>query len=470
MSRSLLVALMATVAALLTAPAANAFTSQPVWKCRGSAVWASVSGNNRVEPIVANGNINTAKGANPDHQQCAPGEAGAGNTATQIGIPQDFIGASTAAAVTTLAPELGLAIDQKAGATARVENLTVQLQQGGTITLGVGVAKSVAAGSCKPGSKVPVITGSSEVLNITLGGQKIELDGLVKAIADVLAPLKPIVEVIPNERIVGADGSLTVRALHVKVLQGDGSGPPVVDLVVAESKVGPNGPVCDPDKQIPGGDDDDDTKVCPDGAKLDAAKGVCIISGATSGSSFGDIVTGKPFQGPSGGTVVPLDIARKLYGRSPCLAGGGRPLFAIVGTNKADRITGTNIADRIIGLGGNDKLDGGRGNDCVEGRTGGDNISGGLNNDKLYGSTGNDHLNGGPGSDLESAGAGNDTINAAFGRDRALGGSGKDFVNIATAGPPASANCGPGPDVARINKNERKKIRGCERVYVFRDR
>jgi hypothetical protein len=466
MSRSVLVAFTAIVASLLMAPAAGALTAQPVWKCRASAVYASVSGNNRVEPVVANGNINTAKGVDPDHAQCAPAEAGAGNTATQIGIPQDFIGASTAAAVTNIAPELGLAIDQKPSASARIENLTIQLPQGGTITLGVGLAKSAAAGSCSKGK--PVIAGSSEVLNITLGGQKIELDGLVKAIADLLAPLKPIVQVIPNEKIVGADGSLTVRALHVKVLQGDGSGPPLLDLVVAESKIGTNGPVCDPDKQIiPSGGPG--TKVCPTGSTLDTARGLCIIP-ATSGSKYGEIIVGKPFQGPSGGTVIPLDLARKQYGPSPCLNGGGRPLFAIIGTNRADRITGTNVADRIIGLGGNDKLDGGRGNDCIEGRTGNDNISGGLNNDKLYGASGNDHLNGGPGADFESAGSGNDTINAAFGRDRAFGGSGRDFVNIATAGPPASANCGPGPDVARINRNERKKIKGCERVYIFKDR
>jgi Ca2+-binding RTX toxin-like protein len=95
-------------------------------------------------------------------------------------------------------------------------------------------------------------------------------------------------------------------------------------------------------------------------------------------------------------------------------------------------------------------------------------MSGGLGNDKLYGSTGKDHLNGGPGTDYLSAGAGNDTINAAFGRDRALGGSGRDFINIATAGPAASADCGSGKgDVARINNNERKKVKNCERVAVF---
>ncbi|MDP1848987.1 MAG: calcium-binding protein, partial [Solirubrobacteraceae bacterium] len=232
-----------------------------------------------------------------------------------------------------------------------------------------------------------------------------------------------------------------------------------------ESKVGANGTVCDPDQQgdNPGGL----TGVCPKGAELDTASNLCVIRASTSGSGLGDVIVGPAFSGPSGGTVVPIDVARKKYGLSPCLAAKGAPKFAIVGTNKADRITGTNIADRIIGLGGNDTLDGGRGNDCIEGRTGGDNISGAIGNDKLYGSSGKDHLNGGPGTDYMSAGSGNDTINGAFGRDNAIGGSGRDFINVATAGPAARVNCGAGNDVARINNNERRRVRGCERVAVF---
>ena len=66
-----------------------------------------------------------------------------------------------------------------------------------------------------------------------------------------------------------------------------------------------------------------------------------------------------------------------------------------------------------------------------------------------------------------SAGAGNDTINAAFGKDRTFGGSGRDFINVATAGPAATVSCGTGSDVARINNNERRRVKGCERVAVF---
>jgi Ca2+-binding RTX toxin-like protein len=450
---------------LVAAPAAQALTAPPVWQCRASPLYTSIAGNNRAEPIVANGAINTAGGASADRAQCVNSETGLGNTATQVGIPQNLIGASTTQALTSITPELGRAISQTAGGSARVENLTLQLPQGGTIVLGAAAAQSSATGKCVSGSTTPQLSGTSNVATLTLGGTPTNLDPLISAINDLLAPLNAVVAIKLNEQVRTAN-SLTVRALHVVVLPRSG-GAPLVDAVVAESKVGFNGPVCDPNQQ---GDPPNLGQVCPPGSMLDSVRTLCIIPAGTGGSGLGEIIIGAPFTGPSGGTVIPLDVARRRFGRSPCLGRGGNPKFAIVGTNRGDRITGTNIADRIIGLGGNDRLDGGRGNDCIEGRTGGDNISGALGNDRLYGSTGKDHLNGGPGTDYLSAGSGNDSINAAFGRDRVLAGSGNDFVNIATAGPAASANCGPGRDKVRINFNERRKTRGCEIRYVFNDR
>ncbi len=465
MSRKLLMALAATISTLYVAPSAEAFTTVPVWQCRASPTYVSVNGGNRVEPVVANGNINTANGANPDHAQCARAEAGAGNTPTQIGIPLNVISAQTAGAVTDITPELGRAIDQKVASFAKVENLQLPLG-GATSLLGVQAATSSATGTCVAGSTTPRFDGTSQVGTLTVLGAPVAPGNLAGAITTALAPLAPIVDVKINEKIQTAS-SLTVRALHVKVRRGNGT--PLMDLVVAESKVGANTPdaVCDPSKQNDGQGND----VCPAGSVLVVGNpSLCVIKGGTGGSSLGDIIVGRPFQGPSGGSVLPIDVARKRFGLSPCLSRPGAPKFAIIGTNKSDRITGTNVADRIIGLGGNDRLDGGRGNDCIEGRTGGDNISGALGNDKLYGSSGKDHLNGGPGTDYLSAGDGNDSINAAFGRDTALGGKGIDFINIATAGPAARADCGPGRDKVRINRNERRRVRGCETVYVFNDR
>ena len=465
MYRRILVVLIGAAVALVVAPAAQAFTTIPVWQCRGSAAFASVAGNNRVEPIVANGNINTANGASPDRAQCVDSETGLGNTATQLGISPDFLAAVTGKASTEINPDLGRAIDQAILAEGRVEDLSLLLGAGGP-TLGVGAANSIAAGRCVAGNLAPQFSGDSRVADVTLGGQVIALDRLADELTKILNPLLgAVVEIRVDERIQTAD-ALTINALHIIVVRGQ---TPLVDLVVGQAKVGANGPVCDPSKQ----NDGSGTplgQVCASGSVLDVARNLCVIPAGTAGSGLGEIIIGRPFQGPSGGRVLPLDVARKRFGNSPCLSGGGAPKFAIVGTNRGDRITGTNIADRIIGLGGNDRLDGGRGNDCLEGRTGGDNLSGALGNDKAYGSSGKDHLNGGPGTDLLSAGSGNDSINAAFGRDRALGGSGRDFINIATAGPAASADCGTGSDKVRINKNERRKVRGCETVYVFNDR
>jgi Ca2+-binding RTX toxin-like protein len=462
MTRRLLVVLATLTGILVAAPAAQAFTTPPVWQCRASATFASVAGQNRVEPIVANGNINTANGASPDRAQCVDSETGAGNTPTQLGISPDFLGAVTGKASTEINPDLGRAIDQAILAEGRVEDLTLLVGAGGP-TLGVGAANSTAVAKCVAGSTVPQFSGDSRVADLTLGGAPLPLDQLVTQLTNILNPLLgALVEIKADERIQTAD-SLTINALHIKVLKGATA---LVDLVVGQAKVGANGPVCDPTQQNDGSGNPLG-QVCASGSVLDVARNLCVIPAGTSGSSLGEIVIGRPFQGPSGGRVIPLDVARKRYGNSPCLGGSGAPKYAIVGTAKGDRITGTNIADRIIGLGGNDRLDGGRGNDCIEGRTGGDNISGALGNDKLYGSSGKDHLNGGPGTDYMSAGAGNDTINGAFGKDRAIGGAGRDFINVATAGPAASVSCGSGNDVARINNNERKRTSGCERVAVF---
>jgi Ca2+-binding RTX toxin-like protein len=461
MTRKPLAVLATVVGALAAVPTAQAATNPPHWQCRASALYASVNGQNRVEPIVANGNINTANGVSPDLEVCSDNETGAGNTATQLGIPPNVLGAVTGKAKTAIDPDMGNAIDQSLATEARVEDLTL-LGQVGLPAIGVGAANSTATATCSAGSTVPKFDGDSRVADITLGGQPIPLDQLATQLTNLLNPiLGAIVEIKVDERVSTPTG-LTVRAIHVKVLRGATS---LVDLVVGEAKVAAAGDVCNPAAQ-PGGDGNGD--VCPAGSV--ARDDVCVITAGTGGSSLGDVIIGRPNQSPSGGTVVPIDVARRLYGRTPCLSGNGTPKFAIIGTNKADRITGTNVADRIIGLGGNDKLDGGRGNDCIEGRTGGDTMSGGLGNDSEYGSSGKDHLNGGPGKDYLSGGTGNDTLSASFGGDRVLGGDGVDFINIATAGGPASADCGAGRDKIRLNRNEAKKIRNCETVYVFRDK
>lgn len=95
------------------------------------------------------------------------------------------------------------------------------------------------------------------------------------------------------------------------------------------------------------------------------------------------------------------------------------------GTPQDDRLTGTAGNDLIYGRGGNDRLLGGAGNDV---------LYGGLGNDVLYGGPGTDRLYGGPGKD---------ELHARDGR--------RDTVD-----------CGPGRDVAWVDRSDR--VSGCERV------
>jgi Ca2+-binding RTX toxin-like protein len=131
----------------------------------------------------------------------------------------------------------------------------------------------------------------------------------------------------------------------------------------------------------------------------------------------GVIIVNPPFGGETGGTVIPLGEARKLY-NSHCLYGPG-PRYAIVGTNRADHIHGTKHAERILGLGGNDHIVGGGGSDCIDGGRGNDYLQnkdgntrfyGGLGNDRIFARNGNDHIWAGNGRNRVSAGRGNDWV------------------------------------------------------------
>lgn len=454
---------LAASAATLGAAASASAAPTATWSCRGSAVEVQVASNARLAPVLS------------DRTPCADGSTGLPKTAEAVGLAP-AVTAQTAYGRTSAQEPTAFPKDQRTAADAGVEGLQVKLLDG-ALTIGVDAARSAAGASCVAG--VPTFAGTSTVAGLKINGQEVVLDGLLSSIVNPISasPLGAIVQVKLNEKITNAQGIIQ-RAAHVIVLPGVAGGAPLADVVIAESLVGSSS-ACDPtatNNNPPSGtgvpaagtDTGNDTlpQVCPDGSSLDRDRGVCVISAATSGGQ-GVVVVGRPYAGPSGGRVVSLSQARKRY-RSACLKGSG-PKFAIIGTNGRDRITGTNRSDRILARGGSDDVGGGRGDDCVDGGTGSDNLSGSIGKDKLYGLSGNDHLNGGPGTDRLSGGSGNDTINAAFGQDRIFGGAGRDYINVATAGKPARVSCGSGPDKVRLNRNERKHVRGCETRYVLAD-
>jgi hypothetical protein len=476
-------ATMCAVGAGLLAGTASAQAAS--WQCRGSALSASLAGNPAVEPIVAN------SGFSP----CVDGSAGPQNVGAAAGLPGSFVTAVTASANTSIDPNGAPAATQTIGAVGRVEGLAVQLPPGGgLLTLGARVATARVTGACVAGA--PSLAGASETVGLSINGTELPVDQVVARLAAVLAPLGQVVDLKVDEQV--RDGStLTQRALHLRVLNAAGT--PLLDVIAGEARGGADGAVCQDTGAGAGAGDGTGTgtgtgngtgtgtgtgtdtgtvgaggsaqglKACPNGSALDATTGFCVIRMPGSAVQGARVINvGRPFEGPGGGTVIALDEARKRF-KSPCLSGPG-PKFAVVGTNRNDRITGTNRADRILLLGGNDRGDGGRGGDCIDGGTGRDVLSGAQDKDRVYGMAGNDSLNGGSSTDTLSGGSGNDTINAAFGADRVTGGPGRDAINVATAGPRARVSCGSGRDTVRLNASERRFARGCERMFVLADK
>jgi hypothetical protein len=453
-------ALVTLAAAGVTLFAAAPADAAPTWQCRAGTVSTSVAGNDRTEPVVANSE------ADP----CANAQTGVRDLGPDLGLPADLVSTATVSAATRLSPSSGSTADQRAVASSSVEDLTLKLPPGvGTITLAVKAARSQAGASCQNGA--PALGGASQVLEVTLNGQSVSVDDLLARLSATLQPLGLVVDLKVAEQVRDAT-SLTQRALHLRLLSG-ATGTPVLDVIVAESRVGFNDAVCDASRQGRadgdgnGGGGNGGLRACPAGSELDTASSLCVIR-TTIGGESRTIRVGRPFEGPSGGTVVALGDARRRF-QSRCLSGGG-PAFAIIGTKGADRVTGTNRRDRILALAGNDRVDGGRGDDCIDGGAGRDVLSGALGKDRIFGMAGGDGINGGADADHLDGGAGNDTLNAAFGRDRVIGGPGRDAINVSTAGPAALVSCGAGVDKVRANRNERRRLRGCELRYLLRDR
>src|SRR3954463_7978317 len=451
----LLAGLCATACGLLSG-AASAQAAN--WQCRASAAASATAGNPGFEPVVANSAFSPCVTS-------ATGPSDAGPPSGQPGA----LRTGTGSASTSITPAGGPPAVQTIAAVGQIENAGIAL---GPITLGVRHAIARVSGGCAGGA--PTLTGSGEVTGLSVNGTEVPLAQAIAQLSAALAPLGQVVDLRVNEEVRDTT-TLSRRALHLRVLTAAGT--PVEDVILGEARGGFAGAVCQdtgdsgtgtgtgtgPGTTPPG------LEPCPRGSALDASSGFCVIRVPGTGVQGERVIrVGRPFEGPSGGTVVSLDEARKRF-RSPCWSGAG-PQFAVVGTNKADRITGTNRADRILLLAGTDRGDGGRGADCVDGGTGRDVLSGAQDRDRVYGMAGNDSINGGPSTDVLSGGTGNDTINAAFGADRVTGGAGRDAINVATAGPRAHVRCGSGRDTVRLNASERRVARGCERMLVLPDK
>jgi hypothetical protein len=341
---------------------------------------------------------------------------------------------------------------------------------------GIVAATPRAATDVGPGG--PAAAAAASMLDVSLPGLSVQARGLEAAAVarctrDGVAPAgsSRVEALTVNGRVVDLPSAEAPRTIGlgplgtITINQAADSGrralvidTPAADVVAAEAIAAADAAGCASlasagqgggggDRQGGGGGEGG---LCPIGSELDPDSRRCVIrAGASTGDGQADVAVGRPFEGPSGGTVVALGRAQEQF-RSACLRGRG-PAYAIVGAGGADLVTGTNERDRILGLGGRDRLEGGCGNDCVDGGAGRDVLTGALGADAVHGGAGNDAVNGGSGIDRLVGGAGNDTLNTGFGADRVSGGSGRDSINAATAGPAVRRlNCGSGRDTVRV--------------------
>jgi Ca2+-binding RTX toxin-like protein len=391
--------------ALLCASSASAATSNP-FGCRASSARVTLlnSAALTVEPITAN----------PSTTPCATDNHGldsvsvpSSNKLLDAGPAAAFTFSSTSQDATTGAVAPG------AAALASIDGVTIPTSQG-AITI-VGPVEASASYVCSNGTLTAASHSTLDLLKV--GNQEIALPSPG---ASMTIPLGNLGYIAVNEKIQTAN-SITERVLDVH-LNG------IADVVVDEAKVtvtgndpcaGSTGPVTPPA-----------TNPCPSGTTYDAALQACVI--VIGGKT---IIVSAPFQGPTGGKVLAVTVARKRF-KSPCLSGAG-PAFVIVGTKHHDRINGTRKSDRILALGGNDRVSGQGGADCIDGGGGNDRIWAGKGDSRIYGRTGNDRVAAqdgnskvwlGAGHDLAFLGNGNVTVYGGRGADRIGVGRGHDHV------------------------------------------
>lgn len=120
----------------------------------------------------------------------------------------------------------------------------------------------------------------------------------------------------------------------------------------------------------------------------------------------------------------------------------GVGLLSAAGSAKTRTITGTKHADKLVGTRGADVIKGGGGFDRINGKGGDDTLLGGRGGAKLVGGPGRDEFNAAGGKPVD--GQGHDVIRARDGR-------------------PDVINCGPGKDVAYVDRAE-DGVFDCERV------
>jgi hypothetical protein len=417
----------ATTEALLVllCMSASANAASAPFGCRASVARVGLVGSTLLEPLIAN----------------APGTPCANDNKllNSVDVPTSgnpilSVGPVAANTVTSSAP----------GAAALTQVNAVRIPSAAGPIVVVGPVYAEASYGCSNGKVVSTASSTLDLLYI--GGNPVTITPNENETIQLGGG-----SYISINESVKTGNSLTERILDVH-LAG------LADVVVGEAQVTQN--VSDPCAGTKGGGGGP-FNICPPGTTYDPGLHACVLTLPGGGV----VIINPPFGGETGGTVVPLGEARRLY-HSQCLYGPG-PGYVIAGTNHADRINGTRRAERILGLAGNDLINGGGGNDCVDGGFGNDRLTdkdgnarvyGGPGSDRIFVRNGNDHLYGGPGRNRISAGRGNDWIYGGPGISTVYMDNGPKQVFLGARGGTAFApgardaiHCAGSRDVAYVN-------------------
>ena len=418
------------LATLAFTGSASAATNQ--FTCSASAARVTALNAVNLEPEVANAANNP----------CANGSA----QTAGISLPPLLV-TGVASAVTTSTGVNGSAVGQ----VANVNLLGIQAT----------VAKSTAAATCTAAG-TPTVSSDSTVVGLTIGGTPITVSGQQ---VPLLGGLGGVATVNLDETIPTATG-VTQRAVDITILGGLDNG---VHIVLGEASAGADGNPCTPGTTPPvnpppvgppgppgspggpgnpggpggpgnpgnpggpgapgpgGSGGNGFNSACPSGTSLVSSANLCEILAGTEGNSSNIVVSGPYSNEISGGTVISLVLAQRLY-HSLCLNGPG-PKYAVIGNNANNNITVAKVRERVLGLGGNDRITVKSGNNtCVDGGTNNDTVKAYNSPVRVYGGDGNDRVTMGNGKDIAYGGNGNDVIKAGRGNDSLNGGNGNDVI------------------------------------------
>jgi hypothetical protein len=391
--------------ALVSAGPASADTTTQLG-CRasvGSATFSSpVASAPAVEPLVANraGTPCVTDSENLPQRTFGSAEFGASVTVSHAG------------AFTYTTSSLPAIADEAPGAAALASTQSVEIKtQNEDIVL--GQIEAQAGYACAAGAIVP--SSSSSIGSLVVNGTPvtIPLSGpyKVKLTADGAS------YALLNQTT-AVNGSLTQQAIVVHIAGPFGT---AADFVVAEAKVSGGSGTCAGTPTTP----PPSVQPCAAETVFNILTQQCEVAGVAGTPS---VPVSQPFQGPSGGSVLGIEAARKLYS-SPCLSGSG-PAYVIVATAAGAHVNGTMKADRIIALGAHERIAGMGGNDCVDGRGANQTIWDGNGNDRIYGGPGKTRIGVGNGNDFIDGRTGTDHITAGNGHDKVHGGRGSSRIDV----------------------------------------